>query len=521
MPHRHLVACLTLALAGCLRAPAFNCQIDADCDLGGIAGRCEAGNVCSLYDAECAGSMHRYHASTPGLGGQCVDSTGADARPDATVDGAVDARPPEHACVQGLAHPATPGSCAEKVCARDATCCSTSWTGACVWWAETECGSACATMAFVGGFNADPANAAGKSGIVIDPVDLTILWSVDETERSTNAAGWADYDGDGDADLATAGGDLMRVFRNDGMRNGKLDLQELKTVSFNDLAPGKTLDGRDVDWVQLTPGGPLSVLFLGYGGMVRMDVDGTDHFAPPTLVVPADPSPLMWEVTIGDVNGDGYPELATAHWGGQPRFFQNDHGALVQTAWEGTSLSKDAIGIQWCNLDADLAPELIVTNLSNMTIYDVEAATNTVKPAPSRTFNEGNYRSVRCADLNGDGYLDLFVSFWNESLPQAFAGDGTLGGLQKQWTAGTKSPRTKGAWNTDLGDIDHDGKLDVYISGNGYNNPDPVHTLALIYYRNTSAPGGVISFTEQRVDGAAIPQDTSGIKLAPKPPIAP
>ncbi|MCE9580413.1 MAG: VCBS repeat-containing protein [Deltaproteobacteria bacterium] len=517
MTSKILAAFLAFTLAGCLRSTTYsNCQSNADCTRDGVAGRCEVEGLCSTANDSCP-SGRSYDPATPGVGGQCVAEFPPDARADGAIDGSIASA--LNPCVPSVAHADTPGSCAAKVCAKDATCCQTSWTSACVWWAQSLCDDTCATMAFVGGLNPDASNGLAKSAIVIDPADQTVLWSIDEAEHDTHAAGWADFDGDGDADLATAGGNLMRIFRNDGMVNGKLDLQEIKTASWSDLVAGTTFDGRDVKWVQLTPGGPFTVLFLGYGGVVRIDQVG-NGFGSASVFIQADP-PALWEVSVGDVNGDGYPELATAHWGVAPRFYKNDHGTLVQSAWTGTSASTSAIGIQWCNLDADAAPELVVSNLSNMTIYDVDPTTDEVKPTPSRTFSEGNYRSVRCVDLNNDGFLDLFASFWYTTSPQAFAGDGTLGGLQKQWppTGVTLQQATQGAWFTDVGDMDHDGKLDVYISGDGYAAMSPTKTMTLVYYHNTSVVGGVINFTEQRLDSAIL-QFTRNIALAQKPPIA-
>ncbi len=48
MTHGNLVAFLVLALSGCLRAPAYEtCHDDADCGIGGLAGRCESGSAIS------------------------------------------------------------------------------------------------------------------------------------------------------------------------------------------------------------------------------------------------------------------------------------------------------------------------------------------------------------------------------------------------------------------------------------------------------------------------------------------
>jgi hypothetical protein len=515
MSHR-LAVLLVFALAtpACLRSTSFDhCEHDTDCASGGASGRCEPGGVCSIADDTCA-SGHRFHDSAPGVSGQCVD-------PGAPDGGLPDTAPAaaEHECVEGLAHTATAGSCAAKVCAKDATCCTTGWSGACVWWAESVCGSACATMAFVGGDNPDTSNPAAKSAVVIDPIDLTVLWSVDEAEAGTHAAAWADYDGDGDADLATAGDDLMRIFRNDGITDGKLALIEVKTASWHDLNPGTSFDGRDVRWVQLAPGGPLSVLFLGYGGMAQIDTTATGFSVARALTLGDSMHPAMWEVSVGDANGDGYPELATAHWGTPPRIYQNDHGTLVKSAWTGAAASSSAIGITWCNLDGDATPELVIATLGGMTIYDVDAATNLPKATPSRTFAVDNLRSVRCADLNNDGLLDLFVSTWYGASPQAYRGDGSLGGIQREWppTGAVLGLRTEGAWSTDLGDVDHDGKLDVLVSGNGYVQSTPTTKMSLIYYRNTSPTGGTLSFEEHAVDGSALLQITRNVKLAPRP----
>ncbi|MCX4239886.1 hypothetical protein [Paraliomyxa miuraensis] len=58
--------------SACTVAEQFSCEADDQCKSNGIAGRCEAGGVCSFPDEGCP-SGQRYGEHSGALAGECVD----------------------------------------------------------------------------------------------------------------------------------------------------------------------------------------------------------------------------------------------------------------------------------------------------------------------------------------------------------------------------------------------------------------------------------------------------------------
>jgi hypothetical protein len=72
---RHLA--LVALLAGCGDVPPFECNVDSDCNTGGV---CTNDGFCAFADQSCPTTALRYDASAGELGGQCVS-------PDTAVAG--------------------------------------------------------------------------------------------------------------------------------------------------------------------------------------------------------------------------------------------------------------------------------------------------------------------------------------------------------------------------------------------------------------------------------------------------
>ncbi len=143
---------------------------------------------------------------------------------------------------------------------------------------------------------------------------------------------WGDADGDGDLDLAVATGEAYNFY------------YESNLVFFNNDGVLETEAGwssanldacYDVRWVDIELDGDLDLVFCESGGPLKIYFNHGDYIA-------TDPGWLSEgddnynSLDIADINGDGYPDLATAantQSGGSGRFkiFLNVDGTLETT----------------------------------------------------------------------------------------------------------------------------------------------------------------------------------------------
>jgi alpha-tubulin suppressor-like RCC1 family protein len=63
---------LTLAV-GCKDAGSFPCQVDTECELGGVLGVCEPSGFCSFEDLACVSGRRYDESAGEGLGDECVE----------------------------------------------------------------------------------------------------------------------------------------------------------------------------------------------------------------------------------------------------------------------------------------------------------------------------------------------------------------------------------------------------------------------------------------------------------------
>jgi hypothetical protein len=142
-------------------------------------------------------------------------------------------------------------------------------------------------------------------------------------------------------------------------------------------------------------------------------------------------------VAIADLNGDGHPDLAIAEHGADTA------GVLLNTGdgtfgTEHTYAAGDGPqGIAVADLNGDGHPDLVVADRSAPTL-DVLVGTGDGAFAAPRTFAVGQSAwRVVAADLNGDGHLDLAV---------ANAGDATLGVLLDEGGLTSFTGAPDGTW---------------------------------------------------------------------------
>jgi photosystem II stability/assembly factor-like uncharacterized protein len=287
----------------------------------------------------------------------------------------------------------------------------------------------------------------------VTPLDPVFVTPQDEDFWVVTTAA-ADYDGDGDLDVAVLGYDVVYdasvvqrlvLVRNDG------------------------------------PAGPVEWEF-GY-----VDV--------PLGTLSAGASDLAW----GDPDGDGDPDLAVGS-DGATVIFRNDAGTLVLTDTvlpgyleDNDQADFDLRSITWADYDNDGDADLLVPSAFDEATFETTTALlrndgpngtggwtfavndSVLAPAP--------HAQSSWADDDGDQDLDLLLvslaPLTGEGFIRRYRNDGDGGFTGQDLLGGITVEHGEAQW----GDYDADGDLDLLVAGN-LKDPDDTYTTALRVYRN-------------------------------------
>ncbi|MGB4775868.1 MAG: FG-GAP-like repeat-containing protein [Daejeonella sp.] len=190
---------------------------------------------------------------------------------------------------------------------------------------------------------------------------------------------------------------------------------------------------------------------------------------------------LPYGVTIGDFNGDGKPDLAVTNDNSSSvSVFKNTSTAGVITSASFTaqadlSAGGNAYGVSIGDLDGDGKPDLVVANNSSESVSVFKNTTNT--GAATITFNDKvdftvGTRPVEIAisDLNGDGKPDLVVANNNSSSVSVLKNTGTIGSItQNSFAAHKDFAAGAELYKLAVRDLNSDGKPDMVVTGSGSN----------------------------------------------------
>lgn len=367
----------------------------------------------------------------------------------------------------------------------------------------------------------------------------------------------ADFDGDSNLDIASAGSGLAGILFGDGAggfrlaagpagsgahglaradlnNDGKLDVVVMSNGSFvvmmgdgtgklstpsNATVPGLSLFGPVI--ADFNGDTKLDVAVLddthnGPGGLPRFHValgDGLGGFSS-TMSTSFDASQPA-AVSGGDLNGDGKIDLVTVNRGGG----NNNEGTISIGLSDGAGqftiqpnvsvrTAVNPVGVAFADFNNDGKMDLAVPSGFGFSILLGNGAGGF---APRTHITTANSSSIRAADLNGDSKADLvMVSEEINGKTSVVLGDGTGGfGAPVQFNLGNFPS------DLTLADFNNDGKLDLALAITRQEpSPSPLRSnIAVLLGDGTGGFGPPVNVAAERGASRIITADLNGDAL--------
>jgi hypothetical protein len=326
-----------------------------------------------------------------------------------------------------------------------------------------------------------------------------VSYSVGKTPRAVVAA---DFNNDGHLDLAVANQDgFVSILLGDGTGNFKPAVNfdagpSPLSLAVGDFNGDHILDIAVANFVDKQTTGPVTILIGAGGGNFRAPVQYAAGLVPQAIAV-------------GDVNGDGTPDLLIANdgYGNIPGklgvLLGHGDGTFGTVTEYSAGVNPFAIALGDFNGDGHL--DVVIADETQLRVEvllnDGKGGFPSAVPYPAGL----NPLSVAVGDMNGDGYPDLVVANQGDDTVSVLLGSGD----------GTFQPAT--AYNTGLGvvttaspqavalaDFNGDHRLDVAVA----NSTLPLGNIGMLQNTGSTAllvSPTVLSYGTLRVGTASAP----------------
>ncbi|MBD1211072.1 MAG: VCBS repeat-containing protein, partial [Ignavibacteria bacterium] len=284
---------------------------------------------------------------------------------------------------------------------------------------------------------------------------------------AARSAAFGDVDGDGDLDIATANqtGTNVTVLANNGSGS-------YTAIAGSPFAVGGAL--RSLVFGDVDRDGDLDLVItrIGLASVVVLLNNGSGSFTTSAIGSPFTVGTSPWYVALGDVDGDGDLDLATANNGSNDVTLLLNNGVGTFTPAPGSPIalgSTGASGIDFGDVDGDGDLDFAVANNGSTNVAVLlNNGTGLYTPAAGSPFTVGTSpRSVTFGDLDGDGDLDIATTNQTSNDVTVLLNNGA-----GSYSPSPGSPFAAGTQPIFLafGDVDGDGDLDLATANQSSNN---------------------------------------------------
>ena len=199
--------------------------------------------------------------------------------------------------------------------------------------------------------------------------------------------------------------------------------------------------------------------------VLLQDAANPGHYLP-AVSDPTGPDPVA--VAIGDLNGDGKPDLAVADSSGISVLFQGAAGTFLPKTTIATGSGCESVAI--ADLDGDGTPDLLATDAVSILVLLQTPGSGGSFSAPVRYAAGQQPLYAVAGDLNGDGRPDIAVA--NIGSPSDLTAASVSVLLQDPTRSGAFLPAVNYASQADsvavaIADLNGDGWRDLAVANSG------------------------------------------------------
>jgi hypothetical protein len=169
-----------------------------------------------------------------------------------------------------------------------------------------------------------------------------------------------------------------------------------------------------------------------------------------------------WDLALGDLNGDGYPDLFTASLGQQdPRIWINDGAGFFSP---GDEIFPPCARVEFGDVDGDNSLDILIAEWDPNRPLWASMISVWLNDGEGHFSQQANLnvvdgtQSMILGDLNGDKSLDLFVVGTGENQVWINNGQGVFSKTEQTLPVGLDAA-------VGIGDLDGDGDLDLLSGG--------------------------------------------------------
>ena len=285
--------------------------------------------------------------------------------------------------------------------------------------------------------------------------------SLSLTNTFSSAVHWVDIDGDGDLDISISGDDFLNT-----TGQGKLILLEnhVAVDNFN-ITP---MEWGDMTWCDFNNDGVPDILYAGEsdGYVAGIDVVSVATKTYSNFIssfIPVRYASVDW----GDFDNDGdYDALMAGEDGSNNRWtklYINNNGSFEDAQANLPGIRYGRVRFIDYDLDKDLDIFIAGQDINQNKYTRLWKNTNGSFTVTSDNFKNVYHSNLDWGDFNGDGYPDLVLTGYDGS-----AGTGLLyiNNAGNGFTLSDIKVPPANYSGTGFGDVDNDGDLDLFVSGN-------------------------------------------------------